>query len=62
MVGFDDVEEARYSNPPLTSVAPSVDEIARRGVELLVRRLAAPERAAEHVTSRFELVVRRSSD
>nr|WP_273482949.1 substrate-binding domain-containing protein [Kribbella italica] len=62
VVGFDDVEEARYSNPPLTSVAPSVDEIARRGVELLVRRLAAPERAAEHVTSRFELVVRRSSD
>ncbi|MGC4942400.1 LacI family DNA-binding transcriptional regulator [Kribbella sp. DT2] len=62
VVGFDDVEEARYSSPPLTSVAPSVDEIARRGVELLVRRLADPERPAEHLTSRFELVVRRSSD
>jgi DNA-binding LacI/PurR family transcriptional regulator len=62
VIGFDDVEEARYSNPPLSSVAPSVGEIARRGVELLVRRLAEPERPAEHVTSRFELVVRRSSD
>lgn len=62
VVGFDDVEEARYSNPPLSSVAPSVGEIARRGVELLVRRLAEPERAAEHVTSQFRLVVRRSTD
>ncbi|WP_460650988.1 LacI family DNA-binding transcriptional regulator [Kribbella endophytica] len=62
VVGFDDVEEAQYSNPPLTSVAPSVGEIARRGVELLVRRLAEPERAAEHVTTDFRLVVRRSSD
>ncbi|MEV6282599.1 LacI family DNA-binding transcriptional regulator [Kribbella sp. NPDC051770] len=62
VVGFDDVEEAQYSTPPLTSVAPSVGQIARRGVELLAQRLADPTRTPEHVTTDFRLVVRGSTD
>jgi DNA-binding LacI/PurR family transcriptional regulator len=61
VVGFDDIEEARFSNPPLTSVAPSVAEIARLGVDLLVRRLDEPERKAHHLVSQFHLVHRRST-
>ncbi|MEV8374922.1 LacI family DNA-binding transcriptional regulator [Kribbella sp. NPDC056861] len=61
VVGFDDVEEARFSNPPLTSVSPSVEEIARLSVELLVSRLEDPARRGRRLASRYELRQRASS-
>lgn len=39
VVGFDDVEECRFSNPPLTSIAPDKAAIAEQAVRLLVRRM-----------------------
>lgn len=39
VVGFDDVEEAQYAVPPLTSVAPDVREYGRVAVSWLVERL-----------------------
>ncbi|MFI7134642.1 substrate-binding domain-containing protein [Nonomuraea sp. NPDC050153] len=35
LVGFDDVEEARYATPSLTSVSPDVDALAANAVALL---------------------------
>ncbi|WP_129336149.1 LacI family DNA-binding transcriptional regulator [Cellulomonas endophytica] len=63
VVGFDDVLEASYSVPRLSTVAPDHEEIAETAVELLVARIAetgvpAP---ARDVTSGFRLVVRESS-
>jgi LacI family transcriptional regulator, repressor for deo operon, udp, cdd, tsx, nupC, and nupG len=40
VAGFDDIQEARYSRPSLTTVRPDRAQIARRAVELLVDRLA----------------------
>lgn len=65
VVGFDDVEDARFAMPTLTSVNPGREEIARRAVELLVARIA--ERASGDplvpVThyARYRLVERASS-
>jgi DNA-binding LacI/PurR family transcriptional regulator len=39
VAGFDDIEEARFSTPTLTSVAPDKAGIAEVAVELLCRRL-----------------------
>lgn len=39
VVGFDDIEDARYSIPALTSVDPGRREIADTAVELLCRRV-----------------------
>jgi LacI family repressor for deo operon, udp, cdd, tsx, nupC, and nupG len=39
VVGFDDISEARFSTPSLTSVAPDKREIAEKSVELLCRRI-----------------------
>lgn len=39
VVGFDDIEDARYSVPSLTTVDPGRREIADVAVELLVRRV-----------------------
>ena len=61
VVGFDDVEEARFSSPPLTSVAPSVEEIAQLSVELLAGRLQDPSREGRRLASRFQLRERESS-
>ena len=40
VVGFDDIEDARYSMPSLTTVDPGRREIADVAVELLCRRVA----------------------
>ena len=45
VVGFDDVPEAAYFIPPLTTVRPAFDEVAKAGLDLLLAQLddaAAP--------------------
>lgn len=39
VVGFDDIEDARYATPSLTTVDPGRQEIADAAVELLCRRV-----------------------
>jgi DNA-binding LacI/PurR family transcriptional regulator len=62
VAGFDDIEECRYCDPPLTSIAPDTPALAGQAVELLVQRInkTAPEQPRELFPS-FELMVRASS-
>ena len=39
LVGFDDIEEGRFSTPTLTTISPNKHEIAATAVEQLFRRL-----------------------
>jgi DNA-binding LacI/PurR family transcriptional regulator len=41
LIGFDDVDDARYSVPALSSVDPGRDQIAHTAVELLLERIGA---------------------
>jgi DNA-binding LacI/PurR family transcriptional regulator len=41
LIGFDDVDDAKYSVPALSSVDPGRDQIARTAVELLLERIGA---------------------
>jgi DNA-binding LacI/PurR family transcriptional regulator len=61
VVGFDDIEDGRFSTPTLSTVSPDKTAIARTAVELLSHRLEDPRRPARDVTVGFELVVRESS-
>jgi DNA-binding LacI/PurR family transcriptional regulator len=45
VIGFDNVDEAEYSIPSLTSVDPGRAWIARTAVKRLLQRIAAPEEA-----------------
>lgn len=56
IVGFDDIEMAALSNPPLSTVAVDKALLGRRGVELLVQRAAPGEEIVP-----VELVLRSSS-
>lgn len=41
LIGFDDVEDARFATPTISSVAPGRDEIARTAVHLLTEQIEA---------------------
>lgn len=66
IIGFDDVEEASYTSPPLTSVSAGRAEIAREAIRLLVSRIdeaaaGGPRSPAQLVLADYEIKVRESS-
>lgn len=60
IVGFDDMPWATSLNPPLTAVSQPSQEIGSSAAELLLDRLARPDRAVRHLTLHTTLVVRAS--
>ncbi|SEI02599.1 MULTISPECIES: LacI family DNA-binding transcriptional regulator [unclassified Leifsonia] len=63
MIGFDDIDETRYSVPSLSTVDPGREEIAETAVRLLVERIAGKKRSdpPQEIDVPFRLVVRESS-
>lgn len=63
IVGFDDIEEASYSVPTLTTIAPDKAELSRLAVSLLADRIAGEgtERRSVKVEVSYRLEVRESS-
>lgn len=62
VVGFDDVEEAQYAVPSLTTVAPDKRQLARLAVDALLSRLDGDgDRPSQVLHAGFRLVVRESS-
>jgi DNA-binding LacI/PurR family transcriptional regulator len=62
VVGFDDVEDCRYTDPPLTSIAPDKAAIAATALDLLIARMGASGPVEpQEVFPPYELVVRQSS-
>jgi DNA-binding LacI/PurR family transcriptional regulator len=61
IVGFDDITEAQYFTPPLTTVRQPFAEMGRQAFELLLREIAAGRRSEQRVVIGPELVVRASS-
>lgn len=61
LVGFDDVPLARYTNPPLTTVAQPIYEMGVVATELLLKRLRRPGRPAERRMLQPELRLRHST-
>ena len=61
VVGFDDLELSRVVQPRLTTIRQPLEEMARLGVELLLRLIEGREINALHVELATELVVRSST-
>ena len=64
IVGFDDIEDGRYSVPALSTISPDKEQIARLALDLLVTRLARDQEAPyepRHCVARHRLIVRESS-
>lgn len=63
VIGFDDIDEARYAFPPLTSVHPGRDEIASSAVRLLQERIEnrGAAKPPVSVVADFEIAEREST-
>jgi DNA-binding LacI/PurR family transcriptional regulator len=61
VVGFDDVPEAAYFTPPLTTVRQDFAEVGRCALQLLLEQLAQGTRVERHVVVEPRLVLRAST-
>lgn len=60
IVGYDDIEMARFSHPPLTTIRHPKAELGELAVELLVSRIRNKELSTEALTMQPELIIRQS--
>jgi DNA-binding LacI/PurR family transcriptional regulator len=63
VIGFDDIDETRYSLPSLSTVDPGREEIARTAVRVLMERIADPSasRPRQEIEVPFRIVEREST-
>lgn len=61
VIGFDDVLEAQFTVPSLSSVAPDHDWMITTALDLLVARIAGSPVEGAEVTAPFRLVAREST-
>jgi DNA-binding LacI/PurR family transcriptional regulator len=61
VVGWDDIEQASYSTPSLTSIRPDKHAIATMAVNGLLERVGGAPLTAEEVTCGHTLVIREST-
>jgi DNA-binding LacI/PurR family transcriptional regulator len=61
IVGFDDLPEAAYFTPPLTTVRQDFAELGRRCLHVLLARIEGEQSSEERVVVAPELVVRGST-
>src|SRR5262245_999015 len=61
IVGFDDVPEAAFFTPPLTTMRQDFAELGRRSFHLLLDEIARDDRTATRLSVKPELVVRAST-
>jgi DNA-binding LacI/PurR family transcriptional regulator len=61
IVGFDDIPEAQYFTPPLTTVRQDFSEMGRSSLRLLLELMQDTGQPPQRVTIAPELVVRRST-
>ncbi|MEG8277253.1 LacI family DNA-binding transcriptional regulator [Streptomyces sp. AHA2] len=64
IVGFDDIEDGRFSNPSLTTVSPDKRQIAQRALQCLADRIYSPRNdlPASDLTIPHRLIVRGTTD
>jgi LacI family transcriptional regulator len=60
VIGFDNIPESTLSDPPLTTIDQSIQEMGYEATRLLIDLIADPGREPVHLTLPTELVVRQS--
>jgi LacI family transcriptional regulator len=61
VVGFDNIPESALTEPPLTTIDQSIQEMGRRAVELLIGLIDGNSEGPQQITLPTRLVVRQST-
>ncbi|WP_285572259.1 LacI family DNA-binding transcriptional regulator [Actinoallomurus iriomotensis] len=62
IVGFDDIEDGRFSTPTLTTISPDKQLIARQAIEQILTRISKSDDAAPiEIRAPFRLAIREST-
>jgi LacI family transcriptional regulator len=61
VVGYDDLEIAHFTTPPLTTIAQPKKEIGTQAIQLLVDRISHKSRPPSRLVLPPELIIRRST-
>jgi DNA-binding LacI/PurR family transcriptional regulator len=61
VVGFDDIPEAAYFTPPLTTVRQDFDEVGQAALQLLLQLMADGAQGERHVVVEPGLIIRKST-
>lgn len=61
VVGFDNTPASQYSYPPLTTIEPGTDQIAKQAVDMLAVRVDGRTDPPREIVTECSLVVRRSA-
>ncbi len=61
VAGFDDIPEAAYFEPPLTTVRQDFEQLGTYGVECLIQRIESPDSRFEPIILPADLIVRYST-
>ncbi len=61
VVGFDDIPEAAFFAPPLTTVRQDFDEVGKRSLHMLIDQITAGPGGMGHVLVGTELIIRDST-
>ncbi|GAB2608003.1 substrate-binding domain-containing protein [Pseudactinotalea suaedae] len=61
VLGWDNAPEAEYAWPPLTTIAPNMEEFGSRAVQLLAARIAEPSAPPRRGVVTHRLIVRAST-
>ncbi|MEJ1105822.1 MULTISPECIES: LacI family DNA-binding transcriptional regulator [unclassified Kribbella] len=61
LVGFDDIEDGRYSTPSLTTIRPDKTQIAKHAVQLLLNRLDGDQSPPAELPADYDLAIREST-
>lgn len=61
LIGYDNVPEAQFSNPSLTTVDPHVSDYVKCGIDMLIERIQGYEGPIRTYCTDFELIERGST-
>lgn len=61
VVGYDDIELAKYMTPPLTTIHQPKDELGELAIDVLIHRMAEPSLQQQRLQLTPELVMRGST-
>jgi len=61
LIGFDNIELAAYTYPPLTTIGQPIQQLAEIAISTLLQRIQTPESVCQRITLPNELIIRQST-